>query len=159
MAPDAFQGLLFGIQLGFLISHEYTHHVHRHCVESQNGVIRLWTEFPHDATCGSMNSQAQELDADGYAAYLVLPHLLRGEMRSSALAELGRSGLQGTDGDELLLTCFFLAVLAFFCEFWHGDIDMASVYQFRHPPPPVRIKYMIQVAEMCCGQNGSVLQS
>ena len=117
VVPDAFQGLLFGIQLGFLISHEYTHHVHRHCVESQNGVIRLWTEFPHDATCGSMNSQAQELDADGYAAYLVLAHLLRREMRSSALAELGRSGLQGTDGDELLLTCFFLAVLAFFCEF------------------------------------------
>jgi len=115
--------------------------------------------FPHDATCGSMNSQAQELDADGYAAYLVLAHLLRREMRSSALAELGRLGLQGTDGDELLLTRFFLAVLAFFCEFWHGDIDMASVYQFRHPPPPVRIKYMIQVAEMWCGQNGSVPQS
>jgi hypothetical protein len=31
--------------------------------------------FLHHATCGSMNSQAQELDADGYAAYLVLTHL------------------------------------------------------------------------------------
>jgi len=159
VVPDALQGLLFTIQLAFLVSHEYTHHVHRHCVESQTGVIGLWTEFLHDATCGSMNSQAQELDADGYAAYLVLAHLLRGEMRPSALAELGRSEVPGTDGDELLLTCFFLGVLAFFCEFWHGDIDMASVYQFRHPPPPVRIKYMIQVAEMWCGQNGSVSQS
>jgi hypothetical protein len=25
-----------------------------------------------------------------------------------------------------------------------------------HPPPPVRIKYVIQVAEMWCGQNGFV---
>jgi len=159
VAPDVFQGLLFGIQLSFLVSHEYTHHVHRHCVENQSGVIGLWTEFLHDGTSGSLNSQAEELDADGYAAYLVLAHLLRGDMRSSALAELGRSDLQGTDGDELLLTCFFLAVLAFFCEFWHGEIDMASVYRFRHPPPPVRITYMIRVAEMWCGQNACVPQS
>src|SRR6266849_3168392 len=159
VAPDALHGLLFTIQLAFLVSHEYTHHVHRHCVESQSGVIGLWTEFLHDAACGSMNSQAQELDADGYAAYLVLAHLLRGKMRPSALVELGRSDMPDTDGDELLLMCFFLAVLAFFCEFWNGDIDMASVYQFTHPPPPVRIKYMIQVAEMWCGQNGSVPKS
>jgi len=157
--PDALQGLLFKIQLAFLVSHEYTHHVHRHCAESQSGVIGVWTEFLHDTTCGNMNSQAQELDADGYAAYLVLAHLLRGEMRPSALAELGRADMPGTDGDALLLSCFFLAVLAFFCEFWRGDIDMASIYKFRHPPPPVRIKYMIQVAEMWCGQNGSVPQS
>lgn len=159
VAPDAFQGLLFGIQLAFLVSHEYTHHVHRHCAESHGGLIGVWTEFLHDTTCGNMNSQAQELDADGYATYLVLAHLLRGEMRPSALAELGRADMPGTDGDALLLTCFFLAVLAFFCEFWRGDIDMASVYKFRHPPPPVRIKYMIQIAEMWCGQNGSVPQS
>jgi hypothetical protein len=157
--PDALQGLLFQIQLDFLVSHEYTHHIHPHCVESQSGVIGVWTEFLHDATCGSINSQAQELDADGYAAYLVLAHLLRGEMRQSALAELLRADLPVTDGDELLLTCFFLAVLAFLCAFWRGDTDMASVYQFRHPPPPVRIKYTIQVAEMWCGQNGSVPQS
>ena len=157
--PDALQGLLFTIQLSFLVSHEYTHHVHRHCVESQSGLIGLWTEFLHDATSGSMDSQAQELDADGYAAYLVLAHLLRGERRASALAELGRSDTPGSDGDELLLMCFFLAVLAFFCEFWHGEVDMACVYKFRHPPPPVRIKYMIQVTEMWCGQNGSVPQS
>ena len=124
--PEALQGLLFKLQLAFLVSHENTHHVHRHCAESQSGVIGVWTEFLHDMTCGNMNSQAQELDADGYAAYLVLAHLLRGEMRLSALAELGRANMPGTDGDALLLTCFFLAVLAFFCEFWRGDIDMAS---------------------------------
>ena len=157
LSPNALQGLLFQIQLAFLVSHEYTHHIHRHCVESQSGVIGLWTEFLQDARCGSINSQAQELDADGYAAYVVLAHLLRGGMRQSALAQLGRADM--TDGDELLLTCYFLGVLTFFCSFWRGDIDMASVYQLRHPPPPVRIKYTIQVAEMWCGQNRSVPQS
>ena len=62
------------------------------------------------------------------------------------------------DCDELLLSCFFLAVLAFFCTFWHGNI-VASVHQLTHPPPPVRIKYAIQVAEMWCRQFGSVPQS
>jgi hypothetical protein len=155
--PDKLHGLLFQIQLDFLVSHEYTHHVHRHCVASHKGAAGVWTEFVNDARCGSINSQAQELDADGYAAYLVLAHLLRGERRQSALAELGRADM--TDGDELLLRCFFLAVLAFFCEFWRGNIDRVSVYQSTHPSPPVRIKYMIQVAEMWCGQNGSLPQS
>ena len=81
------------------------------------------------------------------------------QRRQSALARLGRADIPGTDGDELLLACFFLAVLAFFSAFWRGDIDMASIYKFRHPPPPVRIKYAIQVAEMWCGLNGSVPQS
>jgi hypothetical protein len=157
--PDVLQGLLGQIQLNFLVSHEYAHHIHRHWVERQSGGIGVWTEFPHDATCGSINSQAQELDADGYAACLVLAHLLRGERRQSALAELGRADMPGIDGEMLLLTCFFLAVLAFFCAFWRGDIDMASVCQFTHPPPPVRIKYTIQVAKMWNGEIGSVPQS
>jgi hypothetical protein len=156
---DALQALLLQIQLSFLVSHEYTHHVHQHCVESRSGAIGLWTEFLSDATCGSINSQAQELDADGYAAYVVLTHLLRGEMRQRALAELGQADISDTAGDELLLKCFFLSVLAFFCTLRQGDIDIASVYRFGHPPPPVRIKYMLDVSEMWCGQNGSVPQS
>jgi hypothetical protein len=118
----------------------------------------VWTEFPHRATCGNIDFQAQELDADGYATYLVLTHLLRGERRQSALIQLERANMPAADCDELLLSCFFLAVLAFFCTFWHGNI-VASVYQLTHPPPPVRIKYAIQVAQMWCRQFDSVPQS
>jgi hypothetical protein len=125
-------------------------------VEGQDGVTELWTEFLREEMGGTIHLQAQELDADGYAVYLVLAHLLRGERRASALALLGRADTPGLDGDELLLTCFFLSVLAFFCAFWRGGVDMASIYQFRHPPPPVRIKYLLQVTEMWSGQNESV---
>jgi len=149
------QGLLFQIQFFFLVSHEYTHHIHRHCVLS-DGALLLWTEFRNDSARGDISSQAQELDADGYAAYLVLAHLLRGEMRGKALDGLGASALPNVEADELLLTCYFLALLAFFCTFWRGRLDAQSLYQFTHPPPPVRIKYAIQVAEMWCGQNESV---
>ncbi len=152
---DALHGLLFRLQLVFLVSHEYTHHVHRHCVETRECGIGVWTEFLQDAMGGNLNCQAQEIDADGYAAYLVLAHLLGGEGRQITLSQMNRADIPDADADELLLTCFFLAVMAFFCALWDERINMASVYQLTHPPPPVRIKYAIQVVEMWCGQNGS----
>lgn len=156
LEPDIFQGFLAQIQLLFLIGHEYTHHVHRHVARrDQSGV---WTEFPHQATPGNINSQAEELDADGYATYLVLTHLLRGEGRQSAFIQLNTANMPTSDREELILSCFLLAVLAFFCTFWRGEIA-ASLYELNHPPPPVRIKYVIRVAEMWCGQFGSVSQS
>ena len=33
--PDTLQLLLFQLQLTFLVSHEYTHHIHRHCRDDQ----------------------------------------------------------------------------------------------------------------------------
>src|SRR5260370_30301493 len=67
LEPDALQGLLFQIQLDFLVSHEYTHHVHRHFVEGQDAVNGLWTEFLREEMGGTIHLQAQELDADGCA--------------------------------------------------------------------------------------------
>lgn len=148
------QELLFHIQLHFLVSHEYAHHIRHHptVLTIRTG---LWTEFDLDATDGSMKPQAQELDADGYASYLVLAHILRGGGRAALLEQLGRR--EAADGnDELLLQLFFLAVFAFFCELWRAGIDMSSVRQFTHPPPPVRITYTIRVAQMWCSQDQSV---
>lgn len=155
---DAFQGLLFQLQLNFLVSHEYTHHIHGHLLERTRGDTEVWSEFSNHSTSGNLQSQAQELDADGYAEFLVFAHLLRGERRNTALAQCGRAELQGVDGDELLLTCFFLSLLAFFCSFWRGAIDTPFIYDLQHPLPPVRIIYAIRVAEMWCNLNKSVPQ-
>jgi hypothetical protein len=155
---DAFQGLLFQIQLNFLVSHEYTHHIHGHVLEHTRGETEVWSELSNQ-TSGNLQSQAQELDADGYAEFRVLAHLLRGERRRTALAQCGRVELQGVDGDEILLTCFFLSLLAFFVSFWRGPIDRASIYDLQHPPPPVRITYAIRVVEMWCSLNKSVPQT
>jgi hypothetical protein len=156
---DALHGLLFQTQLDFLIAHEYTHHIHRHCDGSGNEVTHIWTELRRDNASGDINRQARELDADSYAAYIVLSHVLRGDRRNSALTDLCAAALPDIEADELLLTCYFLALLAFFCALWRGPADAASIYRLTHPPAPVRIKYAIQVAEMWCGQNGSVPSS
>jgi hypothetical protein len=154
--PDILQGVLAQIQLLFLTSHEYTHHVHKHVSGGYQG--RVWTEFPQGANCGNIDSQVEELDADYYAAYLVLTHLLRGERRQSALIQLERTNMPATDCDEMLLSCFLLAVLAFFCALSRWDVAQ-SAYQLTHPPRPVRIRYAIKAAEMWCRQFGSVPQS
>jgi hypothetical protein len=157
---DTLQGFLCQIQLNFLVGHEYTHHIHKHLIYRQHGAIRVWTEFSGDPRSGNLDAQAQELDADGYAVYLVLAHLLRGERRRSALALWGIQDAVGTDTDELLLNAFFLSVMAFFCAFsTSAGADIKSLYESTHPPPAVRIKYAILVARMWSGQNASLPES
>ena len=58
--------------------------------------------------------------------------------------------------DELLFTAFFVVVLNVFCAFWRNRTEVAALYKLVHPPPPVRIKNVIQVAQMLAGQNGPV---
>jgi hypothetical protein len=147
--PDILWGYLGQIKLLFLTSHEYTHLIHRHSARREPN--EMWTEFlPQDAH-GSIESQVEELDADGYAAYLVLAFLLRSERRERALIQLGRQNLAKRDADELIMSCFFLSLMAFFRTRWAETIKL-PVSELTHPPVPVRIDYVIQVAKMWCGQ-------
>lgn len=155
----ALHGLLFVVQLSFLVSHEYTHHVHRHIDQAPEGTAGLWSEFLRNETNGGIDFQAQEIDADGYALYLGLANLVRGAGRHSALEQLGLQDMPSIDADELLLMSFFLALTALFCALWSENIKMKSIDQLRHPPAPVRIEYAIRIAQMWSDQNGSVPHS
>jgi hypothetical protein len=114
---DALHLFIFQLQLSFVVSHEYTHHVHQHCDRDPEGITGAWTEF-HALMTGGIDDQAQELDADAYAIYLGLANFLRGDGRQSGLAQLGRQGSSAIDADDILLTCFLLAVTALFCALW-----------------------------------------
>lgn len=154
--PDILWGYLGQIQLMFLTSHEYTHLIHQHSARRESS--GMWTELVPQTTCGSIDSQVEELDADGYAAYLVLTFLLRGERRQSALIQLGQANMPSADCDELILSCFFLALMAFFRTLWPESMRL-PLDQLTHPPVPVRIDYVIQIAKMWCGQFGIVEES
>jgi hypothetical protein len=150
---DALQALFFQFQLSFLVSHEYTHHVHRNCGSPAGGA---WDEFSQGGARGGLDDQAQELDADGYALYLTLANYVRGTARQNTLAQVGKEGLTDIEGDEFLLTGFFVALTALFCSLWPEDVAPASICQAAHPPAPVRIDYAIRIATMWCNQNASV---
>jgi len=118
----------------------------------------MWTELVRPIYCGTIDSQVEELDADGYAAYLVLTFLLRSERRHRALIQLGLANMPTAYCDEVIVSCFFLALMAFFRTLWPESITL-PFDRLTHPPVPVRIDYVIQVAKMWCGQFGIVEQS
>ncbi len=95
LRSDILWGYLGQIQLMFLTSHEYTHLIHQHGAREEPG--GMWTELVPQTSRGSMDSQVEELDADGYAAYLVLTFLLRSERRQRALIQLGQANMPTTD--------------------------------------------------------------
>jgi hypothetical protein len=156
LRPDILWGYLGQIQLLFLTSHEYTHLIHQHSARRE--LTGMWTELVPRTSCGSIDSQVEELDADGYAAYLVLTFLLRSERRQRALIQLGQANMPAAHCDELILSCFFLALMAFFRTLWPENLTL-PLDQLTHPPVPVRIDYVIQVAKMWCGQFGIAEQS
>ena len=154
---DRVHHALFQLQFDFLLGHEYTHHVHGHCSPDPSGSLSVWTEFLRDEENGSLEQQAQELDADGYSSYLLLANLLHDENRyASVLQAMGHPEQRSAASDELLFTMFFVVVLNTFCAFWVKRTEVASLYKLVHPPPPVRINSIIRVAQMYAGQNGPV---
>lgn len=77
MNQDPFRFTLFRLQFDFFLGHESTHDVYRHFEPRPTGSLSVWTEFLQDERCGSLEQQAQELDADGYSSYVLLANLLQ----------------------------------------------------------------------------------
>jgi hypothetical protein len=106
---DKLHGLLFEIQLSYLVSHEYAHHVHRHIVEGTDGAARVvWSSlnFP-------------PVPSLTFSCWRCWP----------TFALSGRRAMT-----------------------WPLCINLRILLRQSE-------KYLIQVAEMWCGQNGSVPKS
>jgi hypothetical protein len=76
---NAIHALMFQTQLMFVVSHEYTHHVHGHLSKASGTASASETDED-----GSLDEQVVEIDADGYAVFHVLTHLIAGEARLQA---------------------------------------------------------------------------
>ena len=146
---DILWSFLGQILMLFLTAHEYTHLVHKH--KAGTALSEMWTEFVIPDEQGSIDSQAEELNADAYSAYLNLAFLLRSERRERALVQLGRDKLPSRDADELIVSCYLLVLMGFFRTRWPMDVS-TPLDQSSHPPVPVRIDYLIQTVGMWCGQ-------
>src|ERR1700682_640643 len=67
---DSILALLFPTQLTFAVSHEYTHHVHGHVLQSAPDST-FSNEIVSSGDGSNLEAQALEIDADGYAVYHV----------------------------------------------------------------------------------------
>lgn len=155
---EAVYGTLFATQLSYLVAHEYTHHLHRHTSQNEAG-LGLWNEDFESSSNGGLDRQAEEIDADAYAAYIVLMHLIIGERRAKALDVLGNQNMTEIAADERLLASFVVAVGAFFCSRSLSKLDATSVYQLTHPPQALRMSYVMDAAKSWSRQNKPSLET
>lgn len=148
--------VLLRTQLNHVVSHEYTHHVHGH-VQRESPDSTCLEEYREDGV-GDLTRQTQELDADGYAVYLVLSNLLLSDERQLAINSLGIAAASPTVQEQHLLATFVLALGAHYLDRHPRPIDSNSIYQIIHPPPAARMHFVMQHQRIWSGQNRPHLQ-
>lgn len=154
---DPIHLLLFPTQLNFVVSHEYTHHVHGHV--SPRGSESFSDEILDGRDGGNLEQQALEVDADGYAVYHVLADLIGGARRSQAVRLLQREAEPDSAQDEVLFSSFVVAVGAFLFVRRPVALDNAGVYRLTHPPQAARMNYVMHNAIGWCRQNRPGLEA
>jgi hypothetical protein len=145
--PWAIQVFLFATQLSFVVAHEYSHHDRGHILPSSQ--LRL--EFPSDGT-GSLRRQAQEIDADGLAVYLVLSHLITGPRRDSTRKLLALD-FPDAEFEEILLASVVMAIATVFSIFPARGFDQHTLYELPYPPQAVRMDEVMRNMKTWCSQN------
>ena len=131
--PGDLRTVIFRALLFFITSHEYTHHVHGH-LAIRKVLPAFYDEIETRCVNGSLEDQVLEIDADGYAAYLVLNNLISNKERIHAVSVLGIEQQPSSAQDEILLFCFVMAVGGFFFTYTPHLIDSSNIYLCDHPP-------------------------
>lgn len=153
---DALHVVLLRTQLNFVVCHEYTHHVHGHQSIRESG--GLFNEILEDHPDADMvEEQAREMDADGYASYLVLFHLFA-EGRAHSIRLLKADMEPDRIQDELLFDSFVAAVGGFLFVSPPTALDSTRVYNLVHPPQAARMDNIMKSALSWCSQNRPRLQ-
>ena len=146
----AVYAMMFLAQLAFVVSHEYTHHVHGHALQST----------PHEGNDDvDLQEQATEIDADGYAVFHVLAHFIAGEGRSHAI-ELSHCNLKQTsEQDEFLLSLVVMAIGAFLLATSPVVVEPSKIYKLKHPPQVVRMDFILRNVMRWINQNRNGLEA
>jgi len=150
--------LLHSIQLSFVFAHEYTHIVHGHTLPATPE--SMFADEIKNGGEGNIELQAQEVDADGYASFLVLNDLLNGPRRALIVQRFGLEERpfhfrqpQSELEDLTLFGAFVLALGGYFYLRVPDVLDNVSVYNLTHPPQAVRMVFAMRVAMAVATQN------
>ena len=139
--------LLFRLQLNFVATHEYTHHVHGH-TEGSTLDSRFANEIDA-AEEGDLEMQVFELDADTYGIYQVLANLYHAE-RAYAAELLGFNGADPDREDKKLFACFVIAVGSFLFVRRSTVLTPENIYTLSHPAQATRMDFIMRQAVSWC---------
>jgi hypothetical protein len=144
--------VLFRTLLNFVVTHEYTHHVHGHLLLVGSNPT-FHDEILLGDNTGSLGQQALEVDADGCAAYHVLANLIDGGMRSQAVSLLGIEAETSHVQERVLLSCFVIATGAYLFLRPIAAIDKTTIYGLPYPPQVARMRCLMEYVIAWCNQN------
>jgi hypothetical protein len=154
---DGLQAMLFQTLWGFVAGHEYAHIVHGHVNERREKSISF-NEITDEGEIGDLEQQTMELDADGYGGvYHGLSNFFREEVRHNGLSWLQVTDRSPESQDEVLFSCFVLAVGGFLFARPPVDVNNNNVYKLTHPPQLARLNYVMEGAISWCRQNRPAL--
>jgi hypothetical protein len=143
---------LFYVLTAFVFGHEWTHHVHGHLSRPVAEPI-----FPNeilDNGCnGNLESQVQEIVADGYSVYLLLTNVIElpNIIDESTRSKLLRDGAEkATSQDQTLLSLCVAAVAAYLFVNSLPDLTQSDIYRLSHPPQAVRMRFIAREACSWC---------
>jgi len=147
---EALRVVFFRTMLSFVVLHEWTHHIHGHVGLRGLGSVHF-DEILDGAQSGDLESQALEVDADGYAVHLVLNNLIAGSARASAVTTFLQLEVEPVSvQDEVLLACFVVAVGAFLYIRQPVTVNSTNIYTLTHPPQAERMNFVMTQAMRWC---------
>jgi hypothetical protein len=149
ISPGGLGTVLFRVLLFFVVAHEYTHHVHGHVSRMDSRDV-IFNEISSSHHPGDLEGQALEIDADGYAAFLVINNLLHGGERELAIPILGIEQETAEVQDNILFSCFVMAVGAYFYHSTPITAAVSTVYGLTHPPQAARMNWVMLEARRWC---------
>lgn len=154
--PQRIQVATFRLQLFFIVLHEFTHVVHGHVKRGSSN--HGFSDEVLVREQGSLEQQAREADADGYAVYFMLANIIdAAHERAHLLDVLGQKANPVEVQDQILLLSFTTAVAAFFFVRTPQLLTAASAYQLTHPPQAARMNLAIKAIQSWCVQNRPAL--
>jgi hypothetical protein len=148
---DALRVVLLQILTSFVVSHEFTHHVHGH-VTPERPRAAEYNEIEDSGVNGNIEVQVEEADADGYAVYHVLANLFDGTARS-AVNLLKLEEQSAARQDQVLFACVVLAIAAYLFLRPAPPLENPGIYNLTHPPQAARMNLLMYQAIAWCKQN------
>ena len=147
---------VFRLQLFFIVLHEYTHIVHG---TAPIGADAEFANEVNETGDGDLEKQVREADADGYAAYYMLQNVIAGEERRTSFSVIAADGKPEAVQDELLLSCFIIAVAAYLQTREPQELTTESARTLTHPPQALRMSLLMNHARSWCRQNRQALHN
>jgi hypothetical protein len=132
------------IQLNFVIWHEFAHIIHGHTPVA-NADSTFADEIGNEGQ-GRIEFQAQEVDADSYATWVIINGMLIDPSRQQTANNFGLQSAQPELQDLTFFAAFVLSVGSYFYLRPPAIVDEVGVYNRSHPPQAARMHFVMDMA-------------